>query len=132
MLTPLARSVISRTRPLNRSRAFGAIARLILRPAVKLKPRNFRSYGRATALFAAFTFLHDEQRYVLHHPLTRPLAANVDITKSAYRTKRCPRRSNSPSSASSASLLSSGFSLADPQAAHGNPSELRLWPGGFA
>jgi|GEM_PF-4943172 len=80
MLTPLSRSVISRTRPLNRSRAFGAIARLIPRPAVKLKPRNFWPCGSATVLFAAITFLHDEQRYVLHHPLTRPLAANVDIT----------------------------------------------------
>jgi len=55
MLTPLARRVISRIRALNRSRALGAIVRLTSGPAVKLNPRNFRSYGRATALFASFT-----------------------------------------------------------------------------
>ena len=40
---------------LNRSSDFGAIVRLISGPAVKLNPRNFRSCGRATALFASFT-----------------------------------------------------------------------------
>jgi hypothetical protein len=55
MLTPLARRVISRIRRLNRSKAFGATTRLTSGPAVKLKPRNFRSYGFATALFASFT-----------------------------------------------------------------------------
>src|SRR6266567_3711386 len=45
MLTPLARRVISRTRRLNRSKAFGAMARLTSGPAVKLNPRNFRSCG---------------------------------------------------------------------------------------
>src|SRR5450759_5238679 len=55
MLTPFARPVISRIRDLNRSKAFGAITRLTSGPAVKLKPRNFRSCGRATALFASFT-----------------------------------------------------------------------------
>ena len=55
MLTLLARRVISRIRRLNRSRAFGAIARFTSGPAVKLNPRNFRSCGRATALFASFT-----------------------------------------------------------------------------
>jgi hypothetical protein len=55
MLTPLALRVISRIRRLNRSRDFGAIMRLISGPAEKLNPRNFRSCGRATALFASFT-----------------------------------------------------------------------------
>src|SRR5438094_3431523 len=55
MLTPFARRVISRILALNRSRAFGAMTRLTSGPAVKLNPRNFRSCGRATALFDAFT-----------------------------------------------------------------------------
>jgi hypothetical protein len=55
MLTPLALRVISRIRCLNRSRDFGAIVRLMSGPAEKLNPRNFRSCGRATALFASFT-----------------------------------------------------------------------------
>ena len=54
MLTPLAFRVISRIRRLNRSSDFGAIVRLMSGPAVKLNPRNFRSCGRATALFASF------------------------------------------------------------------------------
>jgi hypothetical protein len=55
MLTPFARRVISRTRALNRSKALGAMTRLTSGPAVKLNPRNFRSCGRAAALFASFT-----------------------------------------------------------------------------
>src|ERR1019366_6459081 len=55
MLTPLARRVISRIRCLNRSKAFDAITRWTSGPVVKLNPRNFRSCGRATALFASFT-----------------------------------------------------------------------------
>src|SRR5207249_6019590 len=50
-----ARRVMSRIRCLNRSKAFGAIARWISGLAVKPNPRNFRFCGRATALFAAFT-----------------------------------------------------------------------------
>jgi hypothetical protein len=46
---------MSRIRHLNRSSDFGAIVRLMSGPAVKLNPRNFRSCGRATALFASFT-----------------------------------------------------------------------------
>src|SRR5438105_8722149 len=84
MLTPFARPVISRIFRLNRSTAFGAITRLTSGPAVKLNPRNFRSCGRATALFASFylelELLRDELRDALHHPLPRPLAANVDVT----------------------------------------------------
>jgi hypothetical protein len=48
MLTPLALRMIPRVRRLNRSRAFGAIMRLASELAVKLNPRNFRSYGGAT------------------------------------------------------------------------------------
>jgi len=55
MLTPSARRVISRIRSLKRTRAFGAIARLTAGPFVKLNPRNFRSCGRATALFVSLT-----------------------------------------------------------------------------
>jgi hypothetical protein len=47
--------VISRIRRLSRSSDFGAIVRLMSRPAVKLNPRNFRSCGRAAALLASFT-----------------------------------------------------------------------------
>ena len=52
MLAPLALHVMHRICCLNRSSDFGAILRLIAGPAVKLNPRNFRSCGRATALFA--------------------------------------------------------------------------------
>jgi mevalonate pyrophosphate decarboxylase len=55
MLTLLARRVISRIRSLKRAKAFGAIVRFTAGPSVKLNPRNFRSCGRATALFASFT-----------------------------------------------------------------------------
>jgi hypothetical protein len=39
-----------------RSTALGAIRRFGIVPLVKLNPRNFRSHGRATALFSRFTF----------------------------------------------------------------------------
>src|SRR5580700_10179428 len=55
MLTPLTLCVISRILRWNRSRDFGAILRLMSGPVVKLNPRNFRSCGRATALFASLT-----------------------------------------------------------------------------
>ena len=55
MLMPLACRVISRILSLKQATAFGAIARLISGPLVKLNERTFRSCGRATALFAAFT-----------------------------------------------------------------------------
>src|SRR5262250_1390194 len=82
MLTPFARRVISRTRLLKRSKAFGATTRWTSGPSVKLNPRNFRSCGRATALFVSFTeleFLRDEPRDALHHSLTRSLTTHVDI-----------------------------------------------------
>jgi hypothetical protein len=40
---------------LNRTIALGATRRRGSLPPVKLNPRNFRSFGRATALFAWFT-----------------------------------------------------------------------------
>src|SRR5437588_11469226 len=80
MLTPLALRVMSRIRCLNRSRDFGAIMRLMSGPAVKLNPRNFRSCGRATALFASLTLSLSFCRDALHHPMTRAFAANVDVT----------------------------------------------------
>jgi hypothetical protein len=40
---------------LNRTRAFGAIRRFGSRCIVNVIPRNFRSQGRATALFDSFT-----------------------------------------------------------------------------
>jgi hypothetical protein len=55
MLTPLVRLVSSRTRSLNRFTACGAMRRLGVAVRVKLKPRNFRSQGCATALFCSFT-----------------------------------------------------------------------------
>jgi hypothetical protein len=39
---------------LNRTTAFGAIRRFGMPAFVKLKPGNFRSHGRATALFCSF------------------------------------------------------------------------------
>lgn len=45
------RRVSSRTFRLQRNRALGAMRRFAL--LVKLKPRNFRSCGRATALLAS-------------------------------------------------------------------------------
>ena len=42
-------------RCLKRSKALGAMTRLTSEPRLKLNPRNFRSCGRATALFASFT-----------------------------------------------------------------------------
>ena len=56
MLTLLARRVMSRIRALKRVNAGGAIARFGFGPSVKLKPRNFRCCGRATALLASFTW----------------------------------------------------------------------------
>src|SRR5713101_5159086 len=63
MLTPFARRVISRTRRLNRSKAFGAITRLTSGPAVKLNPRNFRACGRTLRLIhLELELLRDELR----------------------------------------------------------------------
>ena len=56
MLIPRVRRVSSRTRSLNRFTAFGAMRRFGEAEFVKLKPRNFRSQGSATALLDSFTF----------------------------------------------------------------------------
>src|SRR6266850_6721898 len=54
-LIPRVRRVMSRTSVLNLSRAFGAMRRSL--PSFEmLNPRNLRSSGRATALFASLTF----------------------------------------------------------------------------
>jgi hypothetical protein len=55
-LTPRLRRVSSRTRCFIRTLALGAIRRFGFQSQVKLKPRNFRSCGLATALFSLFTF----------------------------------------------------------------------------
>ncbi len=75
-LTPRLRHVSSRTRCLNRARALGAIRRLGSRSQVKLKPRNFRLGGLATALFAWFT-------WSLSRCVMKPLILS---------TTRCPAR----------------------------------------
>jgi hypothetical protein len=66
---PFALGVLSRTRCLNRSRAFGAITRFTSGSALKLKPRNFRSDGRAL-VYLEFELVRDELRNALHHSLT--------------------------------------------------------------
>ena len=82
MLTPLVRRVISRTRSLNRFRALGAIRAWPL-PAREAEPQKLPLLRSATALFASFTlslsFLRDESRDALHHPLPGPFAADVDV-----------------------------------------------------
>ncbi|WP_321473476.1 hypothetical protein [uncultured Paludibaculum sp.] len=55
MLTPRVRRVLSRTRSLNRSTAFGSIRRWGTPAFVKLKTRCFRSQGLATALICSLT-----------------------------------------------------------------------------
>ena len=55
-LLPRVRRVISRTFALNRTTVCGASRRLRVVPPVKLKPKNFRTCGAATALFALLTF----------------------------------------------------------------------------
>jgi hypothetical protein len=56
---------------------------LDLRTDSKAEPEKLpflRSRHRALRLIhLEFEFLHDESRNALHHPLTRPLAANINI-----------------------------------------------------
>jgi hypothetical protein len=85
---------MSRVLRLNRSRDFGAIVRLMSEPAIKLNPRNFRSCGRATALFASLILselelLPDEAR-ALHHPLARAFNADVNVTVVRIANKAMP------------------------------------------
>ena len=78
-LIPLVRRVLSRICALNLSRAFGAMRRSL--PSFEmLNPRNFRSSGRATALFVqpvenyliceSGALLDSVQRHLIHrrHP----------------------------------------------------------------
>src|SRR5882762_3667777 len=135
MLIPPILRLISRTRFLNRSIAFGAIRRLLLSQLVKLNREKLplmRFGHRAFRLiYLELQPLADELLYALHHPLPRPLASNVDITvvriaresvapslqrsptrtladSNARRLQRSPTRSRSNSS--STRLLSCGES----------------------
>ena len=68
---------------MNRSIVLGAIRRFGSLPAVKLNPRNFRSHGRATALFRWFTlslsFVAMNRVKLSITPFPGALAANVDV-----------------------------------------------------
>src|SRR5215471_17958971 len=79
---PRVRRVISRTRALNLASAFGAMRRSLPSFAM-LKPRNFRSSGRATALFRLVD-LHlkpvgQEPAHRSHDPLAGAATAHVDV-----------------------------------------------------
>src|SRR5215472_10816156 len=79
---PRVRRVISRTRALNLASAFGAMRRSLPSFAM-LKPRNFRSSGRATALFRLVD-LHlkpvgQEPAHGSHDPLAGAATAHVDV-----------------------------------------------------
>src|SRR5271170_6589136 len=78
-LNPRVRRVMSRIRPLNLSRAFGAMRRSL--PSFEmLNPRNFRSSGRATALFASLTLSRgQEPAHGGHDPFAGATAANIDV-----------------------------------------------------
>ena len=82
-LLPRVRRVISRTFALNRTTVCGASRRLRVVPPVKLKPKNFRTCGAATALFALLTFslrrFGQEPLDACHHPFACSLTAHVDI-----------------------------------------------------
>src|ERR1022692_3700297 len=72
MLMPRVRRVRIRIRASNRDFALGAIRRFGCLPFVKLNPRNFRSHGRATALFSRFTFsLSLPSRSLVSPPISR-------------------------------------------------------------
>src|SRR5271169_6156469 len=81
-LIPRVRRVMSRICALNLSRAFGAMRRSL--PSFEmLNPRNLRSSGCATALFASLTFSRSflvRNRLTRgHHSFTSATAANIDI-----------------------------------------------------
>ena len=89
MLIPLACRVISRILSLKRSRAFGAIARLISGPSVKLNPEELsllRSRYRALGLlYLELETLSDEAGNAIHHPMTSTFAAHIDVAVSSPR-----------------------------------------------
>src|SRR5271157_3643984 len=71
-LIPRVRRVMSRTCVLNLSRAFGAMRRSL--PSFEmLNPRNLRSSGRATALFASLTF---SRSFWVRNRLTEAIVAH--------------------------------------------------------
>src|SRR5437868_2239242 len=81
-LIPRVRWVLSRICVLNLSRAFGAMRRSL--PSFEmLNPRNLRSSGRATALFASLNLqpqlLGQKPAHRGHHPFTGAATANIDI-----------------------------------------------------
>jgi hypothetical protein len=67
MLIPRVRRVSSRIRSLNRLMACGAMRLFTTSPLVKLNPRNFLSFGRATALFDSFTL---SLSFLVRNPFT--------------------------------------------------------------
>src|SRR5262245_49547979 len=79
---PRVRPVISRIRALNLASAFGALRRSLPSFAM-LKPRNFRSSGRATALFRLVDLqlepVGQEPAHGGHDPLAGAATANVDV-----------------------------------------------------
>ena len=85
-----------------------------VRCTVTLYPRNFRLQGRATALLSRLTFSRRRShRNFSSDSITRSPArrdCTYTLQSSAYRQKRCPRRSSSLSSSSSRTLLSNGDS----------------------
>src|SRR5258705_13314483 len=82
-LNPRVRRVMSRICALNLSRAFDAMRRSL--PSFEmLNPRNLRSSGRATALFASLTFsrslfVGQEPAHGGHDPFAGAAAANIDV-----------------------------------------------------
>ena len=72
----------------------GAIRRFGMVPFVKLNPRNFRSHGRATALFSRFTFSLSLPSRSLsespHQALPRSLTADVDVAIVRISNKTVP------------------------------------------
>ena len=74
-LIPRVRRVMSRICALNLSRAFGAMRRSLPSFAM-LNPRNLRSSGRATALFASLTL---SRSLSVRNRFSGAAAANVDI-----------------------------------------------------
>src|SRR6267142_6827662 len=79
-LTPAVRRVSARTRLTSRASACGAIRRRGSAALVKLKPRNVRAAGRATALFALLTFsLRRPVRKRSTLAMTRSPALHIDI-----------------------------------------------------
>src|SRR5208282_2834487 len=80
-LNPRVRRDMSRICSLNLSRAFGAMRRSL--PSFEmLNPRNFRSSGRATALFLVDLepqLVGQEPPHRGHDPFAGATAANIDV-----------------------------------------------------